>query len=359
VSVGRDVELDALELMRQAVDLAVRERPHPNPRVGSLVIDADGTVVGTGAHVRPGSPHAEVHALTAAGSRARNSTLIVTLEPCDHQGRTPRCTDAIIDAGVTRVVVGVLDPDDRVSGGGVKRLREAGLDVSVGIGGDEVLAADPGYFHHRTTGRARVIHKAALTIDGQIAAADGSSQWITSEDARADAHALRSSVDAVMVGIGTLYADDPQLDVRLPGYDGPQPRPVIIAGTRPLPPDARIWARDPVVVAPAPVHADGDVVVAAGPGGTVDLALALEALGDLGLLDVLVEGGAGISASLWEAGLVDHGVWYLAGKIAGGIGAGVFDRPIANISHATEIDIVDVRRVGSDLRVEWSVSSKR
>jgi diaminohydroxyphosphoribosylaminopyrimidine deaminase/5-amino-6-(5-phosphoribosylamino)uracil reductase len=344
-------------IMSRAIDLAVAHRPHPNPRVGAVVLDPDGVPIGEGAHERPGSPHAEVHALREAGARARDAEMYVTLEPCNHHGRTPPCTEAIIDAGIRKVVVGMLDPDQRVAGSGVDRLRAAGIDVVVGVESDAVVAADPGYFHHRRTGRARVVHKAAITLDGQMAAADGTSQWITGEPARADAHTVRASMDAVLVGVGTLMADDPRLDVRLPGYEGPQPRPVIIAGTRPLPADARIWERDPLVVAPAAVPVPGELVIAEGDRGAVDLEQALVAIGDRGLLDVLVEGGAGISASLWRAGLVDHGIWYIAGKIAGGVGLGVFDQTFATIAEARPVEILSLRRLEPDLRIDWRAAS--
>lgn len=340
-------------LMAHAVEIASAHRPHPNPRVGALVVDDLGNVIAAGAHERPGMPHAEVNALVAAGQAAQGADLVVTLEPCNHHGRTPPCTEAIIAAGIRRVIVGAIDPDPHVAGTGIERLREAGIEVVSGIEDWAVEQADPGYFHHRRRGRARVVHKAAITLDGQTAAGDGTSQWITGDRARADSHAVRAAMDAVMVGVGTLVADDPRLDVRLPGYAGPQPRPVIVAGTRPLPADARIWERDPLVVAPAAVHVPGELVVAPGPGGAVDLARALVAIGDHGLLDVLVEGGAGISASLWEAGLVDYGIWYVAGKIAGGIGLGVFDRAFSNIGQAREVEIVSVRHLGSDLRIDW------
>lgn len=339
--------------MAEAVELAERHRPHPNPRVGAIVVDISGRIIGRGAHERPGTPHAEALALAQAGSAAAGGTMVVTLEPCNHHGRTPPCSETIIDAGVSRLWVGVLDPDPRVSGSGVERLRAAGVTVEVAPGVQPIEMLDPGYFHHRRTGRSRVVHKAALTLDGQIAAVDGTSQWITGPDARADAHLLRASVDAVMVGTGTIFADDPRLDVRLPGYDGPQPRPVIIAGSRPLPSRAAVYERDPLVIATAPIQVPGELVLVAGRGGKVDLAAALEATAEAGLLDVLVEGGAGISASLWEAGLVDAGVWYLAGRIAGGIGRGVFDRPFGSIDEARRIEMTGMSPMGPDIRVDW------
>ncbi|MGH8875215.1 MAG: bifunctional diaminohydroxyphosphoribosylaminopyrimidine deaminase/5-amino-6-(5-phosphoribosylamino)uracil reductase RibD, partial [Acidimicrobiia bacterium] len=228
-----------LELMRRAIDLARPNRTHPNPRVGAVVVAPDGTVVGEGAHPGAGLPHAEALALAAAGDAAAGATLYVTLEPCGHHGRTPPCTETVVASGVRRVVVGVTDPDPRVAGAGLARLRATGLEVTVGVLEAEVEALDPAYFHHRRTGLPLVTLKAAITLDGQAAAQDGTSQWITGPEARADAHRLRAEADALMVGAGTLRVDDPLLTVRLDGYEGPQPVPVVVAGRRPLPASAR------------------------------------------------------------------------------------------------------------------------
>jgi diaminohydroxyphosphoribosylaminopyrimidine deaminase/5-amino-6-(5-phosphoribosylamino)uracil reductase len=263
----------------------------------------------------------------------------------------------LIEAGVSKVVVGAIDPDVRVAGSGMVRLRAAGIEVLGPVDQCVVEASDPGYFHHRRTGRSRIVHKAALTLDGQIAAADGTSQWITSAAAREDAHELRAAMDAVMVGAGTLIADDPRLDVRLEGYAGPQPRAVVVAGSRPLPAHARIWDRDPLVLAPGPIASLGEVVVVPGHAGAVDLAAALRATADRGLLDVMVEGGSVLAAGLWEEGLVDAGVWYVAAMVGGGVGRAVFDRPFATLSSARRVDIIDVTRLGTDLRIDWVPSS--
>jgi diaminohydroxyphosphoribosylaminopyrimidine deaminase/5-amino-6-(5-phosphoribosylamino)uracil reductase len=321
------------------------------------VLAATGEVVGEGAHVAAGLPHAEVVALRAAGGRAAGGTLVVTLEPCAHEGRTPPCTEAILAAGVARVVFGAEDPDDRVHGRGAARLRRAGVEVVGGVRAVEVEAADPGYFHHRRTGRPRVTLKAALTLDGQSAAADGTSRWITGEEARSDGHRLRAEADAVMVGAGTVLADDPLLDVRLPAYTGPQPRPVVVAGRRPLPPSARVLARGAVVLAAEPLDLGPhvEIVVAPGAAGSVDLAAGLGRLGELGLVDVLVEGGARLAAGLWQEGLVDQGVFYLAGLVAGGAGIGAFRRVFATLGEARRVTVQAVHRIGPDLRIEWKV----
>ncbi len=342
------------DVIRRAIALVVAYRPHPNPRVGAVVLDPAGAEVGVGAHAGPGEPHAEVLALDQAGGRASGATLVVTLEPCNHHGRTPPCTDAILSAGVARVVVGALDPDDRVSGAGIARLRAAGVEVDTGILAAEVESADPAYFHHRRMGRPRVTLKTALTLDGQVGATDRTSQWITSEEARRDAHALRASSDAVIVGSGTVLADDPLLNVRLPGYEGPQPRPVVVSGQRPIPTAARVLERDPIVYVPrAQGVARQEVVLPDATGAKVDLGAMVADLGNRGHLELMVEGGGGLAGGLWDAGLLDRGVFYVGAMLAGGVGSGVFDRLFRSMGEARAVRIVATDRVGPDLRIDW------
>ena len=346
--------MDEGRLMREAISLAAGTRPHPNPRVGALVLGPDGLLVGRGTHAGPGFPHAEVLALEEAGDRAAGGTLVVSLEPCDHTGRTPPCTEAVLASGVARVLVGAEDPDPRVAGRGLARLRAAGLDVRSGIEAEGAEALDPGYFHHRRTGRPRVTWKAGLTLDGWAAAADGTSRWITSEESRADGHRLRAAVDAVMVGAGTVLADDPALTVRLPGYSGGQPRPVVVAGRRPLPPEARIWGRHPLVLTPGAADYPGEVVPVPGPDG-VDLAAGLAALGERGLLDVLVEGGPTLAGALLRAGLVDRGVFYLGARLGGGQGKPALVGTFATLSHGRQVRIESTAALGPDVRIEFTV----
>ncbi len=349
--------MDEGRLMREAISLAAATRPHPNPRVGALVLDAEGRLVGRGAHTGPGSPHAEVLALEEAGDRAAGGTLVVSLEPCDHTGRTPPCTEAVLASGVARVLVGVEDPDPRVAGRGIARLRSAGMEVRTGIAAAEVEALDPGYFHHRRTGRPQVTLKMALTLDGWAAAADGTSQWITSEEARADGHRLRAATDAVMVGAGTVLADDPALTVRLPEYSGGQPRAVVVAGRRSLPPQARIWGRRPLVLVAGPAEYPGEVVVVPGPDG-VDLAAGLAALGERGLLDVLVEGGPTLAGSLLKAGLVDRGVFYLGAQLGGGVGTPALRGGFATLADSRWVRIESMAPVGPDVRIEFTLEDR-
>lgn len=334
--------------------LASLHRPHPNPRVGAVIVDSSGTVVGEGAHEGVGRPHAEVVALEQAGDRAKSSTLYVTLEPCVHYGNTPPCVTAIASAGITKVVVGAIDPDPRVSGSGVAWLEDARIEVLTGLLADEVLNVDPAYFHNRRTGLPRVTLKWAMTIDGSIAAIDGSSQWLTSEEARADAHLLRADVDAVVVGAGTVRSDDPELTIRLVQSVERQPKAVIVAGAGDLPEAARIWSRDPLVISTRPRDVpSGEVVVVDGEDERPDPIETASVLADRGLLDVLLEGGSGLAGAWWRAGVVTRGVLYLAAKMGGGTGIGPLGGEFSSLAEAREVGIREVRRIGSDLRIEF------
>jgi diaminohydroxyphosphoribosylaminopyrimidine deaminase/5-amino-6-(5-phosphoribosylamino)uracil reductase len=233
-------------------------------------------------------------------------------------------------------VVGAIDPDPRVAGRGIERLRRAGVTVDVGVLADDVEASDPGYFFHRRAGRAMVTLKLATTLDGQAAAADGTSRWITGERARHDVHELRSRHDAVMVGGGTVIADAPVLSVRLDAYDGPQPRPVLIIGRRPVPSDAPVLDRDPLIYR----EADG-----------VDLTSVLEDLPSHGILTVLAEGGPTVAKALIEEGLVDDIVWYIGGKIGGGLGTLALNGAFPTIDAAFPITIRAVEQLDDDLRI--------
>ena len=333
-----------------ALDRAGDQRPHPNPRVGCVIVDADGSVAGEGAHVRPGTDHAEIVALKSATIDVTGATAYVTLEPCSHHGRTPPCADALIAAGIAKVVVGVLDPDERVSGTGIERLRNAGVEVEISDMGDIVEAADPAYFHHRRTGLPLITLKTAMTLDGNIAAADGTSQWITNEPARTDGHRLRASADAIMVGAGTVRTDDPMLNVRL--VEGPDPRPVIVAGSTPLPTGAKIWQREPLVLAAAGYRGPGEYIEVATYDGWPAAKAIAKALGDYGLLDVLVEGGPTLAKSLLAAGLVDRAVFYYGAKIGGGVGQAAFAGTFSTLSDARDVEITGATPIGQDVRID-------
>ncbi len=210
--------------MRRALELASQHRTHPNPRVGAVIVDQNGNVVGEGAHEGVGEPHAEVVAIGQAGALARGSTLYVTLEPCSHYGNTPPCVTAIVTAGISRVVIGAIDPDVRVSGKGLSWLTDARIDAHLEGSAAEAEAVDPAYFHHRRTGLPLVTWKTAMTLDGSVAALDGSSRWISSEESRADAHQLRAAMDAVVVGVGDRAIRRPRTD-GAPSRSGRAPTP--------------------------------------------------------------------------------------------------------------------------------------
>ena len=344
----------AEDMMRIAVGLTDGTFPHPNPRVGALVVSPTGDLRGSHAHVGPGEAHAEIVALQQAGEDAAGGTLFVTLEPCSHHGRTPPCVDAIIDAGITTVYVGAVDPDQRNLGEGIDRLRKAGIHVIEGVGVDEVYESDPGYFHHRKTGMPRVTLKYASTLDGQVAAADRTFRWITGSEARQDAHRLRAQSDAVAVGAGTLRDDDPRLDVRLDGYAGRQPRPVVVGGSRALPEKAALYERDPILFLPDGAAAPddvSDVIVVPGPDG-VDLNSMLKHLGAMGIVDLLVEGGPTLAGSLLRESLVDDLVVYLGAKLGRGIGVPTVAGVFPTIDAAAEVEIKAVTRIGDDLRID-------
>jgi diaminohydroxyphosphoribosylaminopyrimidine deaminase / 5-amino-6-(5-phosphoribosylamino)uracil reductase len=364
--------------MARAVALAEggRGAVSPNPMVGAVLV-LDGRVVGEGFHRAAGEPHAESVALAAAGPLAAGATCYVTLEPCTHHGRTPPCVDALLAAGVARVVAAVPDPDRRVDGSGLARLRAAGVTVTVGVGADTAAEQNAAYLTHRRLGRPRVTLKAAASLDGKVAAPDGSSQWITGPAARADAHRLRAEADAVAVGAGTALADDPRLTARLPrptgarpsGHAGRQPvrvlvdaagrvgadghlfdtaAPTFVATTTAAPAGAvEAWRRAgaEVLVCPEAPRGDG--------GRGVDLAELAAALGRRGVLELLVEGGPRLHASFWAAGLADRLVWYLAPLVIGGDGAPGLLRGggAATLAEARKLKIASVDRLGADLRV--------
>ncbi len=345
------------ELMRRAIGLTEGTMPHPNPRVGAIVLTPDGEVVAERAHIRAGSVHAEAAALADAGSAAKGSTVVVTLEPCAHHGKTPPCTTALIDAGVARVIVGTLDPDSRVAGKGIALLEDAGIEVVTGVEEDAVRANDPAYYHHRTTGRPFVTLKTALTLDGQAAAADHTSRWVTGPEAREDGHRLRAESDAVIVGAGTVISDNPRLDVRIDGYDGPQPRPVILAGRRPIPADAALLSRNPLVFTTGsdqPGLGDVEQVAAPGPDG-VDLTAVIEYLGKNGVVAVLIEGGPTIGGAALRAGLVDRIVFHYGSKLGMGTGLPAVTGVFQTITDAQTVKIEDVAMIGSDIRVEAKI----
>lgn len=363
-------------MMRLALDHArmARGRVAPNPAVGAVVV-RDGVVVGVGATQPPPGPHAEVVALQVAAERAVGADLYVTLEPCAHYGRTAPCTSAILTAGVRRVIAATADPNPLVDGRGFAQLRAAGVAVEVGLGASEASEIMAGFFHRTCTGRPRVIAKFASTLDGRIATHSGHSRWISGPESRAQVHRLRDQSDAILVGIGTVLADDPLLTTRLPddaaGYGGPHhPLRVLLDSRANTPPTARMLdANTPghTLILTGP-HAPGDrvrtleaagaeVVAVTGRDGRVDIHAVLDLLGALGVNDLLVEGGSRVHGAFFDARLVDHVVIYIAPTIVGGSaapgpvsGLGVSVMPEA----ARLVDpLVDI--VGGDIRVRGRV----
>jgi diaminohydroxyphosphoribosylaminopyrimidine deaminase / 5-amino-6-(5-phosphoribosylamino)uracil reductase len=306
----------------------------PNPAVGCVILDAEGRVAGRG-WTRPGGrPHAETEALRAAGARARGGTVYVTLEPCSHHGETPPCADALINAGVKRVVASMADPDPRVRGTGLRRLREAGIEVIEGVGLKEAETINEGFFRRIRTGRPLVALKTATTLDGRIATSTGESQWITGEAARARGHLLRAQFDAIMVGIGTAAADNPMLTCRLPGLQNRSPVRIVVDGRRRLPLTASLVAtarRQPTwLVSVAGTHdARYEAFLSAGvkiieapldKNGQPELTVVMTRLAECGLTRVLIEGGSRLSAALLRDDLIDRIYWFRAAGIVGGDG---------------------------------------
>jgi diaminohydroxyphosphoribosylaminopyrimidine deaminase/5-amino-6-(5-phosphoribosylamino)uracil reductase len=354
----------ALELARRGVGLAP-----PNPMVGAVVV-RQGTLVGEGWHEGPGTPHAEVMALAEAGDGARGATLYVTLEPCSHQGRTPPCAPAVLEAGIARVVAGQRDPNPVVDGRGLELLRGAGVDVVEGVLAEETARLIGGFAKHTRTGLPLVTLKLAMSLDGKVAAADRSSRWITGDAARRDAHELRASSGAIVIGAGTALADDPSLTVRVDGYRGRAPVRVLLDGRGRTPDGAKLFRGDaPTLVAtthacPPEVRAaweakGAEVLILGEPvqDAGSDLVCLLELLGKREIQDVLIEGGPTLAWSAVGRGLVDRLVVYVAPKLIGGDVApsALGGIGIAAISDAIPVDIKGVAWVGMDLRIEADV----
>lgn len=306
----------------------------PNPAVGCVIVDAEGRVAGRG-WTRPGGrPHAETEALRAAGPRAKGGTAYVTLEPCSHHGETPPCADALVTAGIRRVVSPMTDPDPRVLGSGFKRLRNAGVQVVEGVGRTEAEAINEGFFRRIRDGRPLVALKTATTLDGRIATHSGESQWITGEAARARGHLLRAQHDAIMVGVGTAAEDNPQLNCRLPGLGDRSPVRIVVDGRRRLPLTAKMVAtarKQPTWMVTLPGDRDARytafvdagvemIEVEADSTGQPSLRAAMRSLAQRGLTRVLVEGGGHLSAALLRDRLVDRIYWFRAPGVMGGDG---------------------------------------
>ncbi len=346
--------------MARALELAERAlySSPPNPRVGCVLV-RDGRIVGEGWHEKPGGPHAEVLAIADAGERARGATAYVTLEPCNHFGRTPPCVDAVINAGIARVVAASPDPNP-IAKGGADRLRAAGIAVEFGLLADRARELNVGFFARIARGRPWVRMKVAASLDGQTALDNGVSQWITGPDARRDGHHFRARACAVLTGIGTVKDDDPQLNVR----DVPtsrQPPRVLIDSRLDVPLDARILHGGGVLIAAAredrarieALQAKGaEVVVFPNPLGKVELPDLFAELARRGWNEIHVEAGTKLNGSLMREGLIDELVVYLAPSLLGESGRGMFNLPVlTSLQQRVALEIRDARMIGADLRV--------
>lgn len=355
--------------MARALALAERglETTHPNPRVGCVITQGE-HVVGEGWHERAGEPHAEVNALRAAGSRASGGTAYVTLEPCSHHGRTPPCVDALIGAGIARVVFALEDPNPRVSGRGAQALRRAGVAVESGLLQAEAAELNPGFLKRMRSGRPWVRVKLAMSLDGRTALASGASHWITGAAAREDVQHWRARSSAIMTGIGTVLADDPRLDVRLPGADRPQPVRIVLDTRLRMPAQARLLdVGGKVMILTGPNQADPEserrraqllsrgAIVEEIPsaGGTgLDLPTVLDLLGRREINEVWVEAGARLAGALLSRSLADELLVYVAPKLLGPQARPLVEVPeLRELASAPGFTIIESRQVGEDLRI--------
>lgn len=359
-----------IQFMQRALSLARQGegRTRPNPAVGAVIVSA-GNIVGEGFHPQAGAPHAEIFALRAAGPRAAGADLYVTLEPCCHTGRTPPCTEAVLAAGIRRVVVGTFDPNPLVAGRGCEQLRQAGLEVVTGVCETDCRYLIAPFAKHIRSRLPHVTLKAALTLDGQIATVSGQSQWITGPASREFAHQLRDRSDAIMVGIETVLADDPRLSTRLTKGEGRDPQRIVVDSRLRTPLGAAVLAPNPngttliITTENAPVGAEGalrdagaEVVRIPGDSERIDLKRLMEILGAREIQSLLLEGGGRLNHAAWQAGIVDRVAFFLAPLVLGGTGRPVFSGPGAT-SLETAIRLSDLRtqRFGDDTLIEGEV----
>jgi diaminohydroxyphosphoribosylaminopyrimidine deaminase/5-amino-6-(5-phosphoribosylamino)uracil reductase len=354
-------------MMERALSLARKGigKTSPNPAVGCVIVQG-GTVVGEGWHRKAGTPHAEIHALRQAGERARNADVYVTLEPCSHFGKTPPCAEALVKAGVARVFAGMIDPNPRVSGKGAAILQSAGIDVRIGLMEKECTRVNEAFIKHAITGRPFVILKSALTLDGKTATATGHSKWITSDKSRRYVHKLRSAVDAIMVGVGTVIADDPQLTCRIHGGRKDPVRIVVDSRLR-IPRDAKILhqesdagtlvatiMQDSAILDEFRKPGTAEVIQCREKSGRVDLDDLMKKLGMLGIQSVLLEGGRELAGEMLRLGLIDKFLLFFAPKLVGGEdGLGLFaGKGVESMTEAKKLKDIKISRFGEDFMLE-------
>lgn len=351
------------QCMARALELARKGwySTRPNPRVG-CVIARNGSIVGEGYHHRAGEAHAEINALADAGDRARGASAYVSLEPCNHRGRTGPCSEALIAAGIGEVVFGMADPN-ALADGGIERLRQAGIDVRGPLLETEAQALNPGFIKRCRTGLPRVTVKIATSLDGRTAMASGESQWITGAAARRDVQRLRAASDAIVTGIGTVLQDDPSLNVRaeeldLPEADaiaGQQPLRVVVDSAGRLPATAKLLTLGGAILQvsaqPAPALQGVENQVLSGGTGEVDLAALLLELGRRGYNEVLVEAGARLAGAFVAAGLADRLVVYMAARLLGSEARPLLTLPLDTMAAAVDLTITDIRAIGNDWRI--------
>lgn len=366
----KDFTPEDYDFMARALRLAEKGlyTADPNPRVGCVLV-RDGEIVGEGWHRAAGESHAEVHALEQAGRRAKGATAYVTLEPCCHHGRTPPCADALVEAGVGRVVAAMEDPNPRVAGEGLARLARSGIETRVGLLQADAEALNPGFIRRMSKGRPYVRLKMAMSLDGRTAMASGESKWITGPGAREDVHRLRARSSAIITGIGTVLADDPSLNARLDeAVDVHQPLRVVLDPRLSTPESARmlrlpgktliITAADDKAQRELLEAAGAEVLVMPSRPDVIDLPALLDELARRQINEVLVETGATLGGALLETGLVDELVFYMAPKLMGDSARGLFRLPdLETMEQAVELQIRDVRAVGRDWRITAGLQS--
>jgi diaminohydroxyphosphoribosylaminopyrimidine deaminase/5-amino-6-(5-phosphoribosylamino)uracil reductase len=368
VAEQRSLTKEDKQFMRLALRLAARGVGYtsPNPLVGAVVV-RDGELVGKGYHQKAGAPHAEVNALQDAGSNASGATLYVTLEPCNHQGRTPPCTEAIMQSGVARVVVGCRDPNPRVSGGGIDFLQSQGVRLEVGVLEEKCLRLNEPFIKHATTGLPLVTAKAAASLDGKIASHTGDSRWISNERSRRFVHRLRHAVDAIVVGVGTVIADNPRLTTRLPGKKGKNPLRIILDTHLRTPLDSLVVSQTDeastlIATGPAPYDKRKGSLEERGveilplplAHGRVSLPALVDHLGSRDITSLLVEGGAEVHGGFFYENLVDKVYLFFAPKIIGGNSGVPMVGGIgtANVAEASALKHLRVRRFDDDIMIE-------